>query len=181
MFDAQASVALIDALKGDVVAGLDFYSSSNHSPFSLRTYVRAFFAYVEGWAYLSKQMVLEEPILHVVAPTAKEQSILRGDRFIPLDDNIKFVFAVTSKCFGSTYKLDASGREWQAFRDSIQIRNRLMHPKKPADLTLSPSEFEAAREAQLWFFRVALEHQNATRAALNAQRPAAPVTPEDGS
>jgi hypothetical protein len=185
MINASAFVELIDTLAADMKAGLELYSSTGHSPFALRTYIRSFFAYVEAWAYLTKQLVVQEPVLPVVSPTQAEfallreesyeaaengEAVTRGGRFIPLDRNIRFAFAVTAKCFGSAYKLDTSGQGWKAFREAIRVRNRLMHPKQPADLVLSESEFQAVREAQLWFWRVALELQESAQAALNSPK-----------
>jgi hypothetical protein len=187
MIDQSAFVELINTLVADMTAGIELYTSTDRSPFALRTYVRSFFAYVEAWAYLTKQLVLEEPVLHVVSPNQAEVALLREeaydvsdsgeavtriDRFIPLDRNIRFVFAVAAHCFGSTYKLDVSGRGWQAFREAIRIRNRLMHPKLPTDLALSDSEFQAVKDAQLWFWRVAVELQESAEAALKAHKPA---------
>jgi hypothetical protein len=172
MIDALAFVELIDTLAADMKAGLELYTSTGRSPFALRAYVRSFFAYVEAWAYLWKQLILEEPILHAISPTQAELALLREeayevadngeavtrtDRFVPLDRNMRFVFAIATKCFGSPYNLDVSGRGWQAFREAIRVRNRLMHPKQPTDLILSDSEFQAVKDAQLWFMKVADE------------------------
>ena len=46
--------------------------------------------------------------------------------------------------------LHTSESEWSDLKLAMSVRNRLMHPKKPEDLTVSEAEVEAASRASAW-------------------------------
>ena len=44
--------------------------------------------------------------------------------------------------------------DWEKFRLSIEIRNRITHPKHSSDLLISEDEIETVMQAHDWFFKV---------------------------
>jgi hypothetical protein len=50
-----------------------------------------------------------------------------------------------------------SDNGWNEFQKAVQVRHRLTHPKKDADLDISDKELETVREAMRWYHN-ALHH-----------------------
>ena len=164
--DPFALKGMFETLAGDIEESLKLAEASGDSPFARRTYVRSFFAAVEGWFNIIATILLLEPILHRVPLTSGEVAVLsdesyevdekgavlaRSARFVPLYRRVRLAFALTARTSGSDYVLDVSGRGWKAFRHAIEIRNRLMHPKSIDDLAVTDVEMKTILEAQLWF------------------------------
>ena len=56
-------------------------------------------------------------------------------------ENVKFSFRLTDKAHGrKTPTLDTSRQWWSDFKEATRIRDRLMHPRLPRDLNISPDE-----------------------------------------
>jgi hypothetical protein len=117
-----------------------------------RALVRAVFAFVEGTAFGLKRIVLES------------HEVFRGK----LAPNLRFIFGLGQKAFGRPVPIDFSHEGWAALKQSITVRNRLMHPKGVADLEVSHPELVAAANATAWFRACALTFMK--EAGLAAQR-----------
>lgn len=135
-----------------------------------RSIVRSGFAAVEGFIHFIKETILDDlhlnPDLHSVAEVAmlREETygVDRGGeiqtqpKFIPTDANLRFTIKMW--CRGtSDGNLDLSGRGWQAFKSSLEVRNRLAHPKRLSDLTVTDSEMRAFIEGLNWFLKTVAE------------------------
>jgi hypothetical protein len=48
--------------------------------------------------------------------------------------------------------LNTQSKEWIDFLEAIKIRHRLMHPKKPDDLSINQEELLAVNRAFIWFY-----------------------------
>lgn len=66
-------------------------------------------------------------------------------------DNLKFAFSISARATGAKCKLNLSGRGWQDYKAGIKIRNRLMHPKSPADLEVDDTEIAIIMSSFHWF------------------------------
>lgn len=71
---------------------------------------------------------------------------------VGLEPNMKFAFACMARLEGAdnTLRLDDS-IALERFRNSILIRDRLMHPKSEAALTVTDEELETVQRATAWF------------------------------
>lgn len=70
--------------------------------------------------------------------------------YLKTEDNIRF----TLKKFYYAFDLDfevKDSKEWEKVRTTIQVRNRLTHPKKLIDLKVSIDEYSNAASAFQWF------------------------------
>lgn len=129
-----------------------------------RSVIRSAFATVEGTVNMIKQVILSDlhlnPGLHSEAEVAmlREESYLIDDqgnarnqpKFIPTDANLRF--AIKMLCRGTNDGLlDLSSEGWQAFRSSLKLRNRLLHPKQIIDLNVSDNEVFEFLKAMRWF------------------------------
>lgn len=128
-----------------------------HQP-ARRTWVRTFCSQLEAFVYSTKQMVAGFAQFPFVALTAEDVAYLREEppfgakrpRFLPLKDNIKHMVATVSRGMGFSYDLD-TGEGWTAMLATIAIRDRLVHPKTPADMIVRDDELKTTTRAQDWF------------------------------
>jgi hypothetical protein len=70
---------------------------------------------------------------------------------IRLADNIRFAFRLQEKSRGMTDAFNANVKWWACLKSSIKVRDRIMHPKMPEDVDISPDEIINALEAYKGF------------------------------
>jgi hypothetical protein len=136
---------------------------SNDTQFARRQFVRATFAKLEGFTSALKQFCLRSPTLETDC-SAAEIALLREETF-SLDDkgeprvtanhlklaaNIQFAFRMYARFCDLRFSLHTSESEWSDLKLAMAVRNRLMHPKKPEDLTVSEAEVKSASRASEW-------------------------------
>lgn len=133
------------------------------SPFKRRVMVRAIFACIEAYIWHLKQLARA---MHPAKPnvlTSEELYELdeikpnrdkRGD-FSPAKSSfktrVKQAFHLYAKVLGHHYTLpldDSSGRNFLA---SIEIRDRITHPKTAHDWQVSDHEVQQVTQAWIWF------------------------------
>jgi hypothetical protein len=134
---------------------------SNDTQFARRQFVRATFAKLEGFTSALKQLCLRSS---TTTYSPEEIALLREETFT-LDDkgeprvtashlklaaNIQFAFRMYARFCDLRFSLHTSECEWSDLKLAMAVRNRLMHPKKPEDLTVSEPEVEAASRASAW-------------------------------
>ena len=136
--------------------------SAADTPFNRRTFVRTSFAAIEGITYTLKSYALSR--LRGGKFSAAEEAILREEsvtldgtgriqiqqKFIPIDSNIRFAFSMFGRAIGKEFELDCSGRQWQAFKMAIAVRNRIVHPRTTAELGISDEELLCTTMATRW-------------------------------
>jgi len=71
--------------------------------------------------------------------------------FLPTKDMIKFTFKSFSKIFAPDYVLATGTNGWDKLVDSIEVRNRLTHPKNVSGFDVTRDEFRNAKNAAIWF------------------------------
>jgi hypothetical protein len=135
------------------------------SEFWRRAFVRASFSLVEGVTYGLKQVALKSQESGGVVYSDEELSMLKeksydlndkGDaysqtKYIHITRNIKFAFKAFARAFGEEYELKVDDSGWNYFKEALEIRNRLTHPKTSADLDVSLKELRKMLLANAWF------------------------------
>jgi hypothetical protein len=113
-----------------------------------RELFRAFFAYVEGTVFSLKQYaryqlaVLGSPLEQHEADATYEGAWRMRDngvvewktaniQFMP---NLLFMISLQERLHGLKNQLDKNSLWFRALKESVEVRNRLMHPKHPFDL-----------------------------------------------
>jgi hypothetical protein len=91
---------------------------------------------------------------------------LKGDRFVRMDTNLKFIAKTAARALEFEYELDTKGEGWQGLLATFAIRNRLVHPKAAADLIVTDEEVRTVMSAQNWFQTIHLELWNRINAGL---------------
>lgn len=163
-------------LLGDINEALLRYDKNPQDQFSRRAYVKAVFSYIEGHLYQFKQFMISlETIMspckipvgnfRIALFTTAEVHILKErsyiaksngtaeERFsaISLQDNIQFTYHLLEKTLEINFRLDCSGIGWQALQKAQNIRNRITHPKKSADLIVSDQDIVVVGNAAHWY------------------------------
>ena len=151
----------------DAERGSRDLSASSEDQFLRRNFIRIFAAFVEGYSFVLKQMVLQlhDPLqaqlstedlskLKEIKLDATGQAVLdeRGvpkRRFLPLLDNLKFAAAMFGRLCGSKYVV-SYGSGYESFRKTMSVRDRLMHPKAIEDLHVSDQETMDLQAAWQW-------------------------------
>lgn len=130
-----------------------------------RNLVRALFAYIEGALFVMKTdalFVAEDNGVDLSFPEhalAFEQRFELNDRgemaqrsaHIPLERNIRFALNLYAKAVRAASPVDTNSDWWRALRRSIGLRDRLTHPRHPADLDIGPAEIIDAVAAKIGF------------------------------
>jgi hypothetical protein len=126
-----------------------------------RLLVRSVFSFIEALIYRLKVGTLIEGPGKL---SAGEVALVKEEDY-ELDDsgtvkirrarlrflsNFRFAFKVAAKASEVDFDVDVSGGEWQALRDALSVRDRLMHPKLAADLMVTDDEVRNAMKAYHW-------------------------------
>ena len=85
---------------------------------------------------------------------------------IILAGNIKFAFRTYAQAHLAKYKVKDDGSGWDAFKKTIKIRDRLMHPKRASDLVVSNDEMSDLLETYIWFENSVKEVQQVSLKAM---------------
>jgi hypothetical protein len=153
---------LFQVLNDDVEQALR-YVEADDTQYHRRASVRAMFAAIEGTVYLIKQSALHEPDARF---TAAELALLREEaytldsrgqvkkqpKFLPLDLNYRFALEMYAKRMYPNLKLELGDGGWEAFKQAIEIRHRLTHPKHIDTITVSDEEFKVLKRGYEWFY-----------------------------
>jgi len=138
--------------------------TKEYGQFLLRSYVRAFFAHVEGVCYAMRESLLELHEQGFLNLSPSEYCLLAEARYA-LDggkpkqimarssslDTMRFSFSQFAQGFGSRFTLNTSDHRWQAFQESWKLRHSVTHPKLVDDLYLSPNSIRQFGDAIGWF------------------------------
>lgn len=151
---------LFDTLAEDVVRAIGNSKKSLSQP-KRRALVRTIFALVEAGTWSRKQIALLQHELGNVSFSEGEIALLKEEqydldqsgavkvqkKFLRLADNIKFGVKAYAKAAGIRYVLPTDNNDWQAFLNSIKVRNRITHPKKSTELIITDEELRELIQA----------------------------------
>ena len=134
-----------------------------HLNYSMRGYVRAAFAHIEGTLYTLKQVALA---LNRCIPTFSEAELFVPREVVPeVSDNgmprergkyimnpivnMKLTFKMVQKVYKLEHETAFSGSGWDAFREATQIRHTVTHPKSLETLIIwEPSKDDSVDRLQ---------------------------------
>ena len=166
LYDVKELVELSRILREDELECMTNALKGNNQ-FWRRMYVRSFFAHVEGVAFRLKQQSLSaSERFGIIKLSPDEISIINEESYeltdnaqikrkpiySPIDRTIRFAFDIVLKVHGKQLDLNlGNDNRWNCFKESIKIRNRIMHPKNSNDLTISDKELNNILEAVKWF------------------------------
>jgi len=153
------------------------------TPAESRMFIRSICSLFETIANLLKYVVLntttsealndaEMAILRERNYSLKENGIAEESKAkLGTLPNLRFAFGVFAKSKEVAFTLDTSGKEWQAMRRTFFVRDRLTHPHRLSDLTVSKDDLKDAGLALAWFNRQFLDVTTLAAGALRARPP----------
>ncbi len=132
---------------------------------SKRNIVRTIFASIEGLTSAVKSFILfyHENQLHsfdngTVAILLEHSyhldphGVVRSKPYYaPLLAHIRFTFSLFARIHNVEFTVTMLDDDTHALSEAIRVRNRLMHPKSPRDLSVAASDLRVVISAFLWF------------------------------
>lgn len=146
-----------------------------------RAYTRTAFSAIEGIANNLKLQVLDEMeprdlSIAELATLREEAYSINGKgepyaqpRFIRLEDNLAFALRMYMRLHGLECEIDRSGTGWQSFKNALQIRHRVTHPRRADDLMISDVEIGTVELAYGWFMQTVIANMTKVNAHLQSQ------------
>jgi hypothetical protein len=155
----------IDELAADVEKAHALLKNDD-SQFYRRGYVRALFAYLEGFTYWIRQnaITIDKIILKKGESIDWDRHTLLGEEIPSIADNGKiqkrkqkasfkgrFAFSVRAyaEIVGCTE--DIFGPGWERLLEAVKLRDRLTHPTQSADIIVSDENIRACIDGYHWF------------------------------
>lgn len=153
-----------EVLNDDLAKAEDLFGATTRS-FATRTFVRTMAAEFEGHLFvLERLMVILNENSDMFPLTTEEIMVLRqqsvslsrtgdissSERFFPFRSRLLFAMKLFANRTTFADAPDTSRHGWEAVGRFLEIRNRLMHPKRVDDLRITDSEVETINRAQDW-------------------------------
>lgn len=156
---------LDEGLRADVEYWVKQFELGNRDQLARRSFVRSVFALIEGIVFCLKQVTLETATTKAATLSPQEIALLREESaelqengelasrpaFLRLKPNLRFSFRKFAEIYKAQYRLDVSQAGWEKLGPGIRIRDRLMHPKTPQDISVSDDELAIVKTAYEWF------------------------------
>jgi hypothetical protein len=147
------------------------------TPTHRRELVRAVFAAVEGLHWQLKQDVANHRHVIPGGLTAHEQAAMVEEtylvdeqgrvsvvpRFLPLATAIRLVVRIVQR-YRTDYKGAFDHVGWSHLKAAIEVRNRIVHPKRLEDLTVSEEEMQKSMSGFCWILALQIEVLRETHA-----------------
>lgn len=77
--------------------------------------------------------------------------------FNSIDKNLRFAFQVYARIYDISFQVDCSGEGWVSFKRAVTIRNRVTHPKRLPDLSITDDELHTLDQALEWYVKNNIE------------------------
>jgi len=165
------TIQIFDSLKKEldrIIDAIDFLNKrlKNENEFLrevqpwFRIAIRSTISMIEASCYKLKQFTIlicdyrKKPL----SPTDREKLIEKKqdengklrNYYLETKENIKFALKKIHYAYDLPFKIN-NHEGWQKLLNTIDIRNKLTHPKKKVDLDVSPQQYEDAIEGFGWF------------------------------
>ena len=133
-----------------------------------RLIVRSAFAAIEATAYTLKRLAIVGAMVlrlqNKETLTEEEKVLCREERYelggngevetkkakLTFVPNLRFSFKAFAKAWDIVFVLDTNAPKWKQLVNSVAVRDRLMHPKRLADLEVTDTEVREALRGFIW-------------------------------
>ncbi len=179
--EAEPSAHLMDGFAGilltDVAAVMRRYDT-DQSQQVRREIIRTLFAAIEGFAWLYREHIVEaantmeslEPkekiALSELSYQVTEQGTINSQqRYISMLAAFRLITRIAAR-ISPELNIRFDTGEWNQLRKAIDVRNRISHPKKRADLEIDDQDLALAQRAFLWLLDTVMSAMEVTNATL---------------
>jgi hypothetical protein len=164
------SKGIIEHLVADVFLASNLMQVNSDHSFLRRTFIRTFFAFIEGYGVVMRDALLSLPEASSLAP--EKQCILRDQKYEverngkpkPTEARYPFlnILAATLRFWAelkgksddditnSIFGVDG----WNKFQSTLNVRHRLTHPKLGQSMEVSDGEIAEAMTAFEWLLTI---------------------------
>jgi len=133
--------------------------------FDRRAYIRAFFASVEGLMFAFNRTAIAAHAGGFLELEPAEVAVLREETY-DLSDNgtpavrkkyasflprFRFTVSIFARGLGIDYRVPVDGPGWQAFRQAVDLRDRVTHPRSLEGGQLSDADLQLVHQAHDWY------------------------------
>lgn len=143
----ESYLQVAEVLSSDAYAILD---QETETQAWRRSYIRTVAAMIVGDSYSIQQMATIGLETDPSMLSAKEIKALTVDNGNSAADQIKYVLRAAYKMFELEQSPDFSGSGWILAQKFMDKRNKVMHPKIPADLEISEESWKDLFEGSKW-------------------------------
>jgi hypothetical protein len=177
---------MMEVLTNDIEEFADMAIVPNQIiPFSsMRAYVRAVFALVEGVSFGFRQIALKAPLADYCL-TQGELAVMNEEsyglkdngevsissRFLKVQAGTRFTFAICKRVYEIQTEINYGDSGWDSFIKAIKIRDRLMHPKSVECLDVTDDELGIVSDALKWFLDAVKNTMDGMHAHLKKKAP----------
>jgi hypothetical protein len=168
--------SFVGLLMSDVVAMIDNLAVQDNQ-LSRRSLVRATFAAIEGIAWICREHVYEiartmgdlTPLSDLALRDrnfviTEHGKILEQTRYLTLPAAVRLTIE-QAKLINPDFDVKFDDKGWQRFRKSIEIRNRITHPKTASDYSISDLDLRAVSDGLIWILILVRKIMSETNAA----------------
>jgi hypothetical protein len=178
--DEELAQPLLRPLYNDLIECEELLSRAD-TQFARRTFVRASFAFIEGYIYWLKEEVFKWLInlelkkdfinINITAITLlqdavfypnKQGKIEQEPNRLPFLNFCAFVLRTAAEHWGMNPESMFSDNGWKELQLALKVRHRITHPKQPQDLEIADVELESVRESHRWLFNCVVDIVNTT-------------------
>ncbi len=155
-----------DVYRRDINFIIENLERGDETGYWARSLVRTTVSLIEAELYEMKLDILETMDLKQLDDDLTKQALLgrrpditdtgelrERENLIPLKNDLKFVLKKKCKIESLEMANDFNSSGWQSVLATIDIRNRLTHPKELEEQTVSDDEVEIAVSAFEWFYQ----------------------------
>jgi hypothetical protein len=143
-----------------------------------RFYIRAVFALVEAFVEQHRRLLVELAEHGMITLPAKKLQRLREikelklpdgtveeqEQYLQLFDKIKELYKAAGVGFGRSLKVTFGDKGWVLFKDAMELRHRVTHPKKVEDCWIFETNIQTVMAANEWFKKLQNEFVRVARA-----------------
>jgi hypothetical protein len=158
--EVESLITLSKALGTDVMTAKKAYEQED-TPYARRVYVRMICSAIEGLTFSMKQVALESPSARNRVFSQEETAFLQGKKHLRWKEHFLWTISLYRKMSLDRRKLNCDQRAkllprysdhgWFCLRQTNKIRDRITHPKKVEELTISDQEMATVEKGQQWY------------------------------
>lgn len=157
---SEFKAPLLALLKDSIEVGK--FLDSGDSQCARRMSIRSLFTYFEGSVWIIKQACVKATceVCRKVKNPGREGLLLDESyevdangtikirpRFTPIASNLRFAFTTFEELAGCKIDLMIGTHHWQNFKTTIEVHNRITHPRQEEDLFITDEELEKSEDA----------------------------------
>jgi hypothetical protein len=139
-------------LNSDLLTASDHWLKDKSNQFWRRTVIRCLLALLEAALWNMKNTAPKIAVISEVTLSPKELEFAE-DRVRPFPNFRKNLIG-TFELFAKVHLIQflvVADKKFEALCTTYELRNRLMHPKKPFDLDVSDQKIDDAMAGTMWF------------------------------